>query len=77
MTLKSEIYKKTCKYLNYVQHLLILVLTITSYVSISAFVSLVWVPVGIASSVVGIKICAITTEIKNYKSIKKKEEKLC
>ena len=33
----NEKYKKTCKYLNYVEHLLILALTITSWVSIFAF----------------------------------------
>ena len=36
-----EKYKKTCKYLNYVEHLLILVSTITGCVSISSLVSLV------------------------------------
>ena len=59
----SEKYKKTCKYLNYVENLLILSSTITGCVSISAFVSLVCVPVGIMSSAIGIEICAITAEI--------------
>ena len=58
--LMSEKSKKTCKYLNYVEHLLILVSTVSGCVSISAFASLVCVPVCITSSVVGIKICAIT-----------------
>ena len=71
----SEKYKKTCKYLKYVKHLLILVSTVTGCVSISAFVSLVCVPMGIASSAVGIKICAVTAGIKNYKSIIKKNKK--
>ena len=72
----SEKYKNTCKYLNYVEHLLILVSTVTGYVSISGFASLVCVTAGIMSSAVGIKICAITAAIKKYKSIiKKKEEK--
>ena len=35
-------YKKTCKYLNCVEHLLILASTITGCISISAFTSLVW-----------------------------------
>ena len=72
--LMSEKYKKTCKYLNYVEHLLILASTVT--VSISAFASLVAISVGITSSAVGIKICAITARIGKYKSIikKKKEE---
>ena len=49
----SEKHKKTCKYLNYVKHLLILALIITICVSISAFASLVCVPVGVTSSVIG------------------------
>ena len=38
--LMSEKYKKTCKYLNYVENLLILSSIITGYVSISAFAPL-------------------------------------
>ena len=52
--LMSEKYKKTCKYLNYVEHLLILISTITGCVSISAFASLVCLLVGVMSSTVGI-----------------------
>ena len=74
--LMSEKYKKTCKYLNNVEHLPILVSTIADCVSISAFASLVYVPIGITSSEVGTNNCAITAEIKKYKSmIKKKKEK--
>ena len=65
----SEKYKKTCKYLNYVEHLFILVSTVTGCVSISAFASLVCVPVGITSSAVGIKNCAIWT-IKKPQELK-------
>ena len=50
----SEKYRKTWKYLNYVENLLILVLTPTVCVSISAFASLVTITVGITSSPVGI-----------------------
>ena len=64
--LMSQKYKKTCNYLNYVEHLLILASTTTGCVSISAFASLGCVPVGITSSAVGIKICAITAGIKKY-----------
>ena len=52
----SEKYKKTCKYLNYVENLLIVLLTVTGCISISAFAALVRVPVGITSSAVGLKI---------------------
>ena len=71
----SEKYKKTCKYLNYVEHLLILVSTVTGCVLISVFALLVCLPVGITSSAVELKICAIATGIKKYKSIIKKKKK--
>ena len=61
--------------LNYIEHLLILASTVTGCASISAFASLVCVPVGIRSSAVGIYICAITPGIKKYKSIIKKKKK--
>ena len=44
-------------------HLFLLLSTITRCVSISDFATLVGIPVGVASSSVGLKICAITTEI--------------
>ena len=44
-------------------------------VSISAFASLVGIPVGIASSAATIKICVITAGIKKYKSVIKKKKK--
>ena len=43
----SEKYKKTRTYLNYNEYLLVLASTMTGCVSISAFASLVCVPVGI------------------------------
>ena len=46
-----------------------LALAIISCDSISRFASLVCVPVGITSSVVGIKICAITSGIKNLSQL--------
>ena len=48
----SEKHKKTCKYLNYVEQLLILVSTVTGRISITPFASLVCVAVGIMSSAV-------------------------
>ena len=71
----SEKYKKACKYLNYVEHLLILVSTVTGCISNSAFSSLVSVSVGIKNTAVGIKIFTITAGIKKYKSIIKKKKK--
>ena len=66
---------KRRKYLNEVEHLLILALKVTDWASISAFASLADVPAGIASFAGGIKICAITAGIKKYKSIIKKKKK--
>ena len=74
--LMSEKYNKICKYLNYVENLLISVSTVTGCFLISVFTSLVCVPVGITSCAVGIKICAITTRIRKYKSVIKKKKKL-
>ena len=71
----SEKYKKTCKYINYVGHLLILASANTGCFSISAFVSLFCVPGGITSSPVEIKIFAIFAGIKKSKSIIKKMKK--
>ena len=68
-------HKKVCKVLKYIEHLLILASTVTGFVSSFAFASLIGIPVGIAISAVGIKICTITTVIKNYKSIIKKKNK--
>ena len=73
--LMREKYKKMCKYLNYVENFLTLASTVTGCISISAFASLICIPVGITSSAVGINICAITAEIKKYKSIIKKKKK--
>ena len=72
----SKKHKKSCRVLNFIDHLLIVISTITWCVSISAFASLVGIPIGNINSAIGLKICAITAGIKKYKSIikKKKEE---
>ena len=67
--------KKAYKILNYTEYLLILASTVTGCVSISAFASLVSIPVGIGRSAVAIKICVITVEIKKYKSIIERKKK--
>ena len=73
--LMSENCKKICTYLDYVENLLFLVLTVTGVTSISAFISLVFVPVAVESSAVGLKICEATVKIKNSMSIIKKKKK--
>ena len=73
--LMSKKLKKFCVTLNQTAYFLILSSTITGCISISAFASLVGIPIGITSSAIGLKICAITEAIKNYKSIIKKKKK--
>ena len=48
--LMSKKHKKCSKVLNYIDHLLIAISTITRYVSISAFACLVGIPIGITNS---------------------------
>ena len=62
------------KTLIYIKHFLILDSAITGCISISAFASLLGIPVGITSFAIGLKIYAITAGIK-YKSIIKKKKK--
>ena len=49
----SKKYKTVCTAINYIVQFLVLVSTIIWWVSISAFASLIGIPIGIASSVVG------------------------
>ena len=62
--LMSQKHKNICRVLNYIDHSFTVISTITGYVSISAFASLVGIPIGITSSVIGLKICVITAGIK-------------
>ena len=59
----------------YWAYLLLVTSTITRCVSISAFASLVGINIGIASSTIGLQVCAITAGIKKYKSITKRNKK--
>ena len=56
----SKKHKKFCRVLNYIEHLLIVTSTITGCVSVSGFASLAGIPIGIASSTIGLEICVIT-----------------
>ena len=74
--LMSNKQKKVYRVLNYIEHLLTLISTVTGCVFISVFVSLVDIPIGITSSAIGLKIGVIIAGIKKYKSIiKKKKQK--
>ena len=70
----SKKQKNLCTILLSYIHFLILGSTITGCISVSAFAFLVDIPIGIASSAIGLKMCAIIEAIKNYKSIIKKKK---
>ena len=60
----SKKHKNVCRVLNYIEHLLILIYTVTGCISISAFASLVDIPIEITISAVGSKIWVITAGIQ-------------
>ena len=64
--LMSKKHKKVCTTLNYIEHFLTLASTVTGCILISAFPSLMAITVGITSSAMGLKICAITGGINKY-----------
>ena len=67
--------KKDCTTLNHVEHFLIVASTITESISISAFASLISIPIGITSSSIGLKIPANNVGIKRYTSLIKEKKK--
>ena len=67
-------HKTVCTTLNYIEHFFILASAITGCISIAAFASFLGAPVGITSSAIGLKICAIVAGIKKCKSIIKKNK---
>ena len=73
MTSKKQ--NKTRWTLNYLEHKFFFISTVSGCVSISAFASLVGIPIQIKSSSIGLKICAIPARIKEFKSIIKKNMK--
>ena len=73
----SKKRKQVCTTLNKTEHFLSLASTITECISISAFASLIGIPIRITSSAVRLKSCTITEWIKKYKAkTKKKEEEV-
>ena len=61
--------------LNYIEHFLILASVVTRFISISAFASLLGIPIALTSSAIGLKICAMATGIEKYKLIIKKQRR--
>ena len=73
--LRSRNHKKVGTIINHIENFLILASTITECISISAFSSLLGIPVRITSSAVGLKICSIPAGIKCKSIIRKKKKK--
>ena len=71
----SEKHKQMYKVLNCFEQFLIFISAVSGCVSISAFALLAGISVGVASSAIGLKVCAITAGIKKYKSVIKKKRK--
>ena len=65
----SNKHKEVCTTLNYIEHFLVLDSVVTGCISISAFVFLLGILIGIMSFVMRLKICAITSRIKKFKPI--------
>ena len=65
-SLKREGHKNVCRVLNYLEYFLDFFYAVSGCVLIFSFTSLAGFSIGIASSAVGIKICAITAGIKKY-----------
>ena len=65
-----------CKSLNYFEHFIDFVYAVSGCVSISAFASLVGILISITSSPAGLKISAITQELKSINQLSKKEKSM-
>ena len=72
MTRKNQ---KGLTILHYIEHFLILGSTNTGCISVSAFASLVVIPIRSTSSAINFKIFVITAGIKKFKPIIKKKKK--
>ena len=64
-----------CRDLNHFEHFLKFISAVSGCVSISAFDSLVSVSLGIASSAVGLNICAITQKLEILGQLSRKRGK--
>ena len=71
----SNKHRKVFTTLNYIEHVLILASAVIRCISLCALASLLGIPIGIASSMIGLNICAMTAWFKKFKSIIKKKKK--
>ena len=69
----SKKHKNAFTALNYMIDLIILASGVTGCVSTSAFASLVGIPIGIGSTAVALKMCALTAAFKKYNPITRKK----
>ena len=70
----SRKHKKVCWAANYIEHFLALAPAITECISITDLAFLLGVPIGITSSSIGLKICAIATGILKKMSVLRKRK---
>ena len=61
----GEKHKIVCTTLNYIEYVLILVPAITRCFSVSAFASLIGIPIGLTSFAIGLKICEWLQKLKS------------
>ena len=61
----SQKHKKVFTVLNYIEQLVILISTVTDCLLVSAFLSLIDIPIGIATFALELKKILITVGIKN------------
>ena len=70
----SRKQNKFCITLKHIEHFLILASTITGCISISAFAPFLVISIAFTGYATTLKICAIASGIKKYKSIVKKKK---
>ena len=63
----SRKHKNVCPTLNYIEHFLTLASKITRCISISAFASLLCIPIAITFSAIGLQIYAIAAGVKSIR----------
>ena len=71
----SKKHRQVCTNWKYIEHFLILASPVTGCISISAFASVLGIPIGITSSSIELSIFTIPVGVKMYKQIIKKKKK--
>ena len=71
----SKEHENVYRVLSYIEHLFILISTVTWYISIAGAASLVDISMGVTTYAIGLKLCVILVGIKKYKTIIMKKKK--